>query len=79
MSLNVKQDGIYLHLCGNNFAPLEPGNVGIGFMADDFYKTSEELKRGRILDAADGPDSPPFLLIFGLPFLKTDAFLFSHL
>jgi catechol 2,3-dioxygenase-like lactoylglutathione lyase family enzyme len=43
VSPNVKSDSLVLHLCADNFAPLEPGNTGIGFTADDFEKTCEEL------------------------------------
>src|SRR5208283_620815 len=43
VSPNVKGSSLVLHLCGDNFAPLEPGNTGIGFTADDFDKTCEEL------------------------------------
>jgi catechol 2,3-dioxygenase-like lactoylglutathione lyase family enzyme len=43
VSPNV-EGSIVLHLCGDNFAPLEPGNTGIGFTADDFEKTCKEMK-----------------------------------
>ena len=43
VSPNVKGDSLVLHLCGDDFAPLEPGNTGIGFTADDFDKTCEEF------------------------------------
>jgi catechol 2,3-dioxygenase-like lactoylglutathione lyase family enzyme len=42
VSPNVKGGSLVLHLCGG-FAPIEPGNAGIGFTADDFEKTCEEL------------------------------------
>ncbi len=45
VSPNVKEGGLYLHLCGDNFEKLDPGNTGIGFTADDFEKTCEELKQ----------------------------------
>jgi catechol 2,3-dioxygenase-like lactoylglutathione lyase family enzyme len=45
VSPNVDQGGLFLHLCGDDFAPLEPGNTGIGFTADDFEKTCEEMSR----------------------------------
>ena len=35
---------IRIHLCGDGFAPLEPGNRGIGFTADDFERTCTEIK-----------------------------------
>jgi len=44
VSPNVNGDSLVLHLCADNFAPLEPGNTGIGFTADDFEKTCEEFK-----------------------------------
>ena len=44
VSPNVR-GSLFLHLCGDNFAPLEPGNTGIGFTADDFDKTCEELSK----------------------------------
>ena len=40
----MKEGSLFLHLCGDGFAPLEPGNTGIGFTADNFDKTFEELK-----------------------------------
>jgi catechol 2,3-dioxygenase-like lactoylglutathione lyase family enzyme len=43
VSPNVNGDSLFLHLCGDNFAPLEPGNTGIGFTADDFDRTCKEL------------------------------------
>jgi len=39
----VDQGGLYLHLCADKVAPLEPGNTGIGFTADDFDKTCKEM------------------------------------
>jgi catechol 2,3-dioxygenase-like lactoylglutathione lyase family enzyme len=30
VSPNVEKGGLYLHLCGDNFAPLEPGNTASG-------------------------------------------------
>lgn len=45
VSPNVKGGSLVLHLCGDSFAPLEPGNTGIGFTADNFDKTCEELTR----------------------------------
>ena len=62
VSPNVKGGSLVLHLCGDNFAPLEPENTGIAFTADNFDKTCEELRskgvrfstppreRGRIQD-----------------------------
>jgi lactoylglutathione lyase len=45
VSPNVEPSaGIRIHLCGDGFAPLEPGNTGIGFTADDFEKTCSEMK-----------------------------------
>ena len=43
VSPNVEGPSLVLHLCGDNFAPLEPGNTGIGFTADDFDKTCNEM------------------------------------
>ena len=43
VSPNVRGGSLVMHLCGDNFAPLEPGNTGIGFTADDFDKTCKEL------------------------------------
>ncbi|HXQ93130.1 MAG TPA: VOC family protein [Nitrososphaerales archaeon] len=43
VSPNVKGDSLVLHLCADNFAPLESGNTEIGFTADDFEKACEEL------------------------------------
>ena len=43
VSPNVNGPNLVLHLCGDNFAPLEPGNTGIGFTADDFDRTCKEL------------------------------------
>jgi catechol 2,3-dioxygenase-like lactoylglutathione lyase family enzyme len=43
VSPNVNEGGLYLHLCGDGFEKLEPGNTGIGFTADDFEKTCAEL------------------------------------
>jgi catechol 2,3-dioxygenase-like lactoylglutathione lyase family enzyme len=48
VSPNVKHGGLYLHLCGDGFAKPEPGNTGIGFTADDFDKTCEEMKRNGV-------------------------------
>ena len=39
----MDQGGLYLHLCEDNVAPLEPGNTGIGFTADDFDETCKEM------------------------------------
>ena len=44
VSPNVKEESIRIHLCGDGFAALEPGNTGIGFTADEFFKTCEELR-----------------------------------
>jgi lactoylglutathione lyase len=44
VSPNVKAASVVLHLCGDNFASLEPGNTGIAFTAGDFDKTCEELR-----------------------------------
>ena len=46
VSPNTGGQSLMLHLCGDGFAPLEPGNTGIGFTADDFYKTCDEMKGG---------------------------------
>jgi catechol 2,3-dioxygenase-like lactoylglutathione lyase family enzyme len=43
VSPDVEKGGLYLHLCGDNFASLEPGNTGIGFTADEFEKTCEDM------------------------------------
>ena len=43
VSPNVEGPSLVLNLCGDNFAPLEPGNTGIGFTADDFDKTCNEM------------------------------------
>jgi len=43
VSPNIEEPSLRLHLCGDNFAPLEPGNTGIGFTADDFGKTCKEM------------------------------------
>jgi len=48
VSPNVKGNSLLVHLCGDNFAPLESGNTGIGFTADDFDKTCEELRNNRV-------------------------------
>ena len=58
VSPNVDQGGLFLHLCGDGFAPLEPGNTGIGFTADDFEKTCEELalKGVRLSEAPKNED-----------------------
>ena len=45
VSPRVSGPSLMLHLCGDGFAPLEPGNTGIGFTADDFDKTCEEMKQ----------------------------------
>ena len=44
VSPNVSEGGIYIHLCGDNYAPLEPGNTGIGFTASDFDKTCDDME-----------------------------------
>jgi len=44
VSPNVSEGGIYIHLYGDNYAPLEPGNTGIGFTADDFDKTCDDME-----------------------------------
>ena len=45
VSPRMKEGGsLFLHLCGDGFAPLEPGNTGIGLTADDFDKTCKELQ-----------------------------------
>ena len=43
VSPNVKTPSLVLHLCGDGYAPLEPGNTGIGFTADDFFGTCREM------------------------------------
>jgi catechol 2,3-dioxygenase-like lactoylglutathione lyase family enzyme len=48
VSPNVSGDSLVLHLCGDSFAPLEPGNTGIGFTADDFENTCEELSKNGV-------------------------------
>jgi catechol 2,3-dioxygenase-like lactoylglutathione lyase family enzyme len=48
VSPDSKERGLVLHLCGDHFAPLEPGNTGIGFRADDFDETCRELKRNGV-------------------------------
>ncbi len=60
VSPNVKRGGLYLHLCGDNFAPLEPGNTGIGFTADDFDKTSEEMSRNGVVFSMPPTDEDGF-------------------
>jgi catechol 2,3-dioxygenase-like lactoylglutathione lyase family enzyme len=45
VSPNVAEGGLYLHLCGDKYAPLEPGNTGIGFTADDFDKTCDDMEQ----------------------------------
>ena len=45
VSPNVTGSSLVLHLCGDNFAPLEPGHTGIAFTADDFDKTCADLER----------------------------------
>ena len=54
VSPNTGGQSLMLHLCGDGFAPLEPGNTGIGFTADDFYKTCDEMK-GKGVVFSDGP------------------------
>jgi len=44
VSPNVPGNSLILHLCGDNYAPLEPGNTGIGLTANDFDRTCEELR-----------------------------------
>jgi catechol 2,3-dioxygenase-like lactoylglutathione lyase family enzyme len=44
VSPKMKNGSLFLHLCGDGFAPLEPGNSGIGFTADDFEKTCREMQ-----------------------------------
>ena len=44
VSPNVSEGGIYIHLCGDNYASLEPGNTGIGFTADDFDRTCDDME-----------------------------------
>jgi hypothetical protein len=44
VSPNTEEKSIWLHLCGDDFTPLEPGNTGNGFTADDFEKTCDEFK-----------------------------------
>ncbi len=44
VSPRMKEGSFFLHLCGDGFAPLEPGNTGIGFTADDFENTCKELQ-----------------------------------
>ena len=44
VSPRMKEGSLFLHLCGDGFAPLELGNTGIGFTADDFGKTCRELQ-----------------------------------
>jgi len=48
VSPNVKGNSLLLHLTGDNFAPLEAGNTGIGFTADDFDRTCEELRNNGV-------------------------------
>ena len=42
VSPRVKEGGLYLHLC-SGYAPVEHGNTGIGFTADDIEKTCKEF------------------------------------
>jgi predicted enzyme related to lactoylglutathione lyase len=43
---NIKENtGIVLHVCGDNYAPMEPGNTGIAFTVDDLDKTVNELAK----------------------------------
>lgn len=44
VSPQMKEGSLFLHLCGDDFAPLEPGNTGIGFTADDFNQTCRDLE-----------------------------------
>ena len=44
VSPDAADRGLFIHLCGDNFAPLEPGNTGIGLTADNFDQTCEELR-----------------------------------
>ena len=48
VSPRMKEGSLFLHLCGDGFAPLEPGNTGIGFTADDFDVTCKELKENGV-------------------------------
>jgi catechol 2,3-dioxygenase-like lactoylglutathione lyase family enzyme len=45
VSPNVPETTLVLHLCGDGFAPLEPGNTGIAFTADNLMKTCDELAK----------------------------------
>lgn len=42
VSSNVNGTTLSLHLCGDNFAPIEPRNTVIGFATGDFDKTGSE-------------------------------------
>ncbi|MHB8352438.1 MAG: VOC family protein [Thermoplasmata archaeon] len=48
VSPDAKGKGLVLHLCGDDFAPLEPGNTGIGFTADDIARTCSDLERNGV-------------------------------
>lgn len=45
VSPRMNEGSLFLHLCGDGFAPLEPGNTGIGFTADDFNETCMDLQK----------------------------------
>jgi catechol 2,3-dioxygenase-like lactoylglutathione lyase family enzyme len=50
-------ESLMLHLCGDAFAPLEPGNTGIGFTADDIDSTVDDLEeKGVTFTVKPGPN-----------------------
>ena len=57
VSPDSKEHGLYLHLCGDGFAPLEPGNTGIGFTADDFDRTCRSMKGKGVRFSVEPNDS----------------------
>ena len=61
---------IVLHLCGDGFAPVEPGNSGIGFTADDFEKTCQDLKQKGVRFSLDPKDEDGYKMA---KFLDLDA------
>jgi lactoylglutathione lyase len=45
VSPDAKGKSLVLHLCGDGFAPMEPGNTGIALTADDLERTCQELQQ----------------------------------
>jgi catechol 2,3-dioxygenase-like lactoylglutathione lyase family enzyme len=79
VSPNIKGASLVLHLCGGNFAPLEPGNTGIGFTADDFDKTCTELARNGVVFSVKPRDEKGYKMAKFLDLDGNEFWLFESI